>query len=83
MYNTSSCIAVSNCDFHVQLGAKLLDPPEFSPLDPTVNMSYIEHGSKKMHQTVANIMLSQYVQLMKDNYIMLPAFILYRGQNFF
>ena len=39
-----------------------------------------------MHQTVVNMMLSQYLQLksvMKDNYVMLPAFILETGwQNF-
>ena len=44
--------------------SKIIGPPEFFPLDPIVNkLCNIELCGKKMHQLVANMMLSQYLQL--------------------
>ena len=49
---------------HVQLAAKLLDPLECLPLDPMLNKSCnIERCGYKMHRIVANMILSQYLEL--------------------
>ena len=49
----------------VTVGSRTIGPPEFSPLDPIVNKSCnIEHFRNNMHQIVANMMLSQYLQLL-------------------
>ena len=46
------------------VGNRRIRSPEFFPLDPMVNSSWnIERGGKKMHQTAADMMLSQYLQL--------------------
>ena len=48
----------------VTVVSKIIGPPDFSPLDPIVNKSCnIERCGKKTHQIVANMMLSQYLQL--------------------
>ena len=48
----------------VTVVSKIIGPPEVSPLDPIVKKSHnIGRCGYKMHQIVANMMLSEYLQL--------------------
>ena len=55
---------LSLCQNWLQLASEILDPPGIFPLNPIVSKSCnIESCGNKMHQIIANLIVSEYLQL--------------------